>query len=808
MPSVTVRIPDSLRTSGYIGEPINTKAKARLSAILTRSDLVLGPQPLKEVAVHANFWLNAADEARLAEMGKSQDMSVGETITALLVQDAQMQAERSAMTAVVEQLGCPESLERALLSLGLSERPEQTQFYRALQKLTLTESEELKGRTVLMAEAGTGTGKTLAYLVALHAFVNDRPSAPAAIAVPSHALMEKVLQDWSALMTALQSPIQTIALLGQGEFVSLVALQAVLEAVDDVEVLSAVQGWIAQGGPPPPGSLLSQRWTIAGLRHAAPAFRLARSAALDNRDSDEDPGYQAYRLQWAGLPHCGAILMTHAMLASLTLRRIIAQGRSMKSSAEVQEAIAMWSATPREQREQRLFEVLNAIYATAEGGAGQELIPDLGLLIVDEAHQLEDAFALVLSRTVSIWALRRDIKSLQQEHPKLVKTSDVQEIDAVWSRLRAIGDVDAALVGDELQDVVKVLAERLAAITGRKGRGLGNSAAWRRLQVLANALRVSMLSHRAGESYVEVMVTWSPDRMWPQLTIGRLSYARELHYLWTNIAQRAILVSGTLYEELPQLSCESVRRALCVPFDALMTMEPVHALWQHTPVTVCMVGNTHSPGGRPRYLRPRQKDDSQGFPADFEVSHADWCRDIAAYMLEAHREGAGGMLALGTAFRDLQAIGALVREQTTAPVLEHRPGLPLATLREQFLALAEQGHRPILFAAGGAWTGFDLHSPTAPNALTDLVMLNAPFGATTRTLAREVRMRSRGGFNMLVSQVTVLVRQGLGRLVRSPDTPANRRIHWLDAKIHHPATAGLLNPVKRVLAKYKQITVS
>lgn len=60
----------------------------------------------------------------------------------------------------------------------------------------------------------------------------------------------------------------------------------------------------------------------------------------------------------------------------------------------------------------------------------------------------------------------------------------------------------------------------------------------------------------------------------------------------------------------------------------------------------------------------------------------------------------------------------------------------------------------------------------------------------------------------LVSQVTVLVRQGLGRLVRSPDTPANLRIHWLDAKIHHPATAGLLNPVRRVLAKYKQITVS
>jgi len=68
-------------------------------------------------------------------------------------------------------------------------------------------------------------------------------------------------------------------------------------------------------------------------------------------------------------------------------------------------------------------------------------------------------------------------------------------------------------------------------------------------------------------------------------------------------------------------------------------------------------------------------------------------------------------------------------------------------------------------------------------------------------------MRHKRGFGELVAQVTVLVRQGIGRLVRSPDTPANRRIHWLDAKIHQPGTAGLLNPVKRVFAKYQQITV-
>jgi CRISPR type IV-associated DEAD/DEAH-box helicase Csf4 len=51
----------------------------------------------------------------------------------------------------------------------------------------------------------------------------------------------------------------------------------------------------------------------------------------------------------------------------------------------------------------------------------------------------------------------------------------------------------------------------------------------------------------------------------------------------------------------------------------------------------------------------------------------------------------------------------------------------------------------------------------------------------------------------------MLVRQGVGRLVRSPDTPHNRRIHWLDARIHESRYAGMFNPIKRVLSKYKML---
>lgn len=804
MPSVTVRIPDSLRLSGYIPDPINTHAKGKLMAILTREDLALGAIPLREVSVHANFWLNAADAARLEALGRERELSVGEVITALLVQDA----SHAALTKTAPEAlpSCPVELSAALSALGLSERAEQSQFYRSISKACAPDSPDQ--HKVLFAEAGTGTGKTLAYLVAAHRFASTVRGATIGIAVPSHALMDKVLQDWGRLCASLKDPIGTTnALLGQAEFVSVTALQEILAEVDDLETRAQISAWIAKGGPAPEDGVIQHRWTAAGLRSAAPEFAHLRSVTLEHRETDEDPGFLSYRGQWDKVAQCSVLFMTHAMLASLTWRRSMAQSRALKDSREVREAIATWSAVKREERESRLYEILNAIYASTDDTTGQHLLPNLDLLIVDEAHQLDDAFALVLSRTVSLWSLRRDVQALNVVQPRIVKRGDLDALDGVWNRLRSLGDADKSLVGEELSGVVGTLSEVLGDMCDRKRPRDVEPVKWRRITAISNALRVALQAKTSTDRLVEVMVRWSPDRMWPQLTVGRLSYAREMHYLWTVIAARACLVSGTLYEELPQLSCEAARRALNVPFDNVQAMEPVHAQWQYTPVTVCMIAPVFTAGGRPRYVRPKAENESAELSLSAANSFADWTQDVSFYIQQAHRDGSGGMLVLGTAFKDLQAIAQQLRSMDIAPVLEHRAGHSLASLREQFLAFAEAGQRPILLAAGGAWTGFDLHSAREPNACTDLVILNAPFGATSRTLARESRLRQNRGFNELVAQVTVLVRQGIGRLVRSPETPPNRRIHWLDAKIHQPSTAGLLNPVKRVFAKYRQINV-
>ena len=109
-----------------------------------------------------------------------------------------------------------------------------------------------------------------------------------------------------------------------------------------------------------------------------------------------------------------------------------------------------------------------------------------------------------------------------------------------------------------------------------------------------------------------------------------------------------------------------------------------------------------------------------------------------------------------------------------------------------------------MLAVGAAWTGFDLHDPDVPDALTDLVILNAPLGAGTETVSKLRRRMLKNGHFEIGARALVLVRQAVGRLVRSPQTPKNRRIHWIDTRVHEPSLAGLMFPIKRFLGRYKQ----
>lgn len=355
----------------------------------------------------------------------------------------------------------------------------------------------------------------------------------------------------------------------------------------------------------------------------------------------------------------------------------------------------------------------------------------------------------------------------------------------------------------QLNEILK----RVTGISAAVRKKIGDRAGFRRLMQVARTINLAIATSEGSNSAIGATIDWSPQKKWPRLQVGRTSVAREMNYLWKVVAKRTILVSGTLYTEIPQISCETARRALAVSPELVMTMEPIHAAWSYTPVTACIISPTFTPDGKPRFMRP--KPDTEGregvaFQAAFKI----WIADISGYITQSHSVAAGGTLVLGTAFTDMAAIEeSLHKSLPYAVILTQKSGVRLSALKEQYLLAVRSGVRPILLAVGGAWTGFDLHDPEIPNALTDLVILNAPFGAISRSLVRHARAQANGGIFEIIGLMVVLVRQGVGRLVRSPETPPNRRIHWLDARIHEASKQGLYMPVKRLLSKYKMLAV-
>jgi Rad3-related DNA helicase len=91
---------------------------------------------------------------------------------------------------------------------------------------------------------------------------------------------------------------------------------------------------------------------------------------------------------------------------------------TVDDEASLQERIETWKDLSPETREQRLVEVINA---TLSEFYRQEdpCLPKIGLLVVDEAHQLEQWFASMNSLQVSVASIVKALKELRAAHSKV-----------------------------------------------------------------------------------------------------------------------------------------------------------------------------------------------------------------------------------------------------------------------------------------------------------------------------------------------------------------------------------------------------
>lgn len=588
-----------------------------------------------------------------------------------------------------------------------------------------------------------------------------------------------------------------------------------LEQADD-EVRVKVKEWVMRGAPPPPDSYLRDAWTMNGLLSAVPEFAHEANVGVSERTSDDDEGYAAYRQQFDRLARSPSVVIcTHAMLAILAKRRQSAQNRALMSNdeADLSATIQKWKALPLDERKSlRLHEIINSAMQTHDTEVGLDILPAIDLLIVDEGHQFEDAVHGICNRSASLFSLRRAARELHNAHAKAFAAPHA--LDDLFEKFSGLNVADDEIIKMDEHTVngtslLEMLAHGMSTVLTPKASAskkaieeAKQTAQWRYLSAVERSVRLAHELKQRTNDGVGAVLHWSPTRKWPRVLIGRHSVAKELDYIWRVVAQRSIIVSGTIYELLPSPNCESLRRSLSVEYNSMVTMQPIHAPWQIDPVTMCIVQPLKAPDGRDRFCRPKADGLSDGKLQDA------WRDDVARYTSDAYRVAVGGVLVVGTAYADIDAVAKFLAEHhPDIPLLQQKPGVPLMGLRERFLDLARQGKRPVLLGVGAAWTGLDIYAPDIPNALTDLIVLNSPFGVINRTLSRMLRIASKTGNFETTALVTRLVRQVIGRLVRSPDTPHNRRIHWLDARIYMPSLAGMLLPVRRVLERYKTISV-
>lgn len=725
------------------------------------------------------------------------------------------------------------TLDRLNAAFGNDTRPDQMKFY---SQIVGEFAHRQAPAPVFAAEAATGLGKTRVFIAAMLDWSRQHPEDTACLTAPSYTVLFQAVELWAVLREKLPDVVpDAVTLLGQQEFVSPLAIERFLATTDRSPEGELVEAWVKAGGPPPKDDVLNHPWLMRGLIEACGGrWTYAKQCALDQSAPDDDPGRLSYNEQFRDAKQVPWVFCTHAMLATDVRRRLItARQDYKKESGGKSVSQVQWEAKQKaaeEERRGKFFwqeqnDMLRSL-VDADGGR----LPDIGLLVVDEAHLIEENFARIFATGASIASMMRSLGQLREAYPKHFAAGDMKTMAECWETLKRIGEAQS---GDSI--VVKEVAGAAQAVT--QVSVLLNSIANRKVKLdqkhahlmaalkqTSRALNIAAASN-GDKSGMMVRVSWSPSAHYPSIEVGRYDISRELDFLWTClVSERAILVSATLCDDVAKHGADGIRQMLAIRDECFRILPPIRPVWTTEPVTLYQPAATSvteanrldTPFYRPtpKYAPSREA---------LDAWRERWSRQVADYVTGAYQQAAGGMLVLLTAHSDREAIGALLGASVPKDCLVmHREGLALDAVKSQFLQVLAEGKRPILMAVGSAWTGLDISSASLAkrlgrslhasekHALTDLVIANAPV-KTNRTLTHQWRCQWSKGFADIIATV-ILLRQGIGRLVREDDLPRrSRKLHFLDARINDPHWNGYFAPIRKVLAAYtsrRQIEVS
>lgn len=613
----------------------------------------------------------------------------------------------------------------------------------------------LDDQSHLVVEAGTGTGKSLAYLVPAARFAVAN-GVRVVVATHSTALQDQLLdRDIPGTAAALGLDVGAVTLKGYDHYLCLRRFARLWDgeklAAQALALAAMITSWVADSAWDELDSLnIHSLGTLEGLIRAGQATCLKETC----RFAKEGTCFMWGQRRRAAAAHL--LVVNHALLlanvrcegALYPPARYAIVDEAHKLEEAARDALAMTLSRQRAGgvlatlagRGSKLVAVERMSLGRADEAAVRERGKDVGQAARDGLAALKSLFGALLGLLPAKEAGRRGGgRSLwlspavrERESFEEVASAAMYALDRVSGTIHAMQLLEKTLddVGLRLADPIETLAEAAADVTG-----------WREEMELAASVLGLLVEGASEDLVVWLEVDRRPDFQDETVKVAPLDVGDELARGLFDGHRSVVCTSATLDagDSFKHFTSSVGLDRVDRPPELLKVPSPFDFATQMGVYVVSDMPDPRDEGYR---------------------------QALASFLVELHRASAGGALTLFTSRSDMESVHEVVE-----PLLAEE-GLPLLCqgragstrrLADEFRADPSAS----LMATRSFWQGFDAPGET----LRVVVIARLPFGFFGDPLAEALRERvgqSRWWADHYLPKAVLDLKQAAGRLIRSP----------------------------------------